>query len=140
MTSSPNCLSKNSKYPVSCLDFTVNFSIPISEKTSTEALIPAIERIGGFLNSHPSAPGSWSNSSRILNRVSLLWLHQPVNRLRSFLLAWRSCTKQPPRLPGPEFKYLYVHHTAKSAPESCKFNSTFPAPWAQSNPTMQPCL
>src|SRR5690606_28728885 len=120
MTSSPNCLSKNSKYPVSCLDFKVNFSIPISEKISKEALIAAIERIEECLNCQPSAPGSWSNSSRILNRVSLLWLHQPVTRLTSFLLAWRSCTKHPPRLPGPEFKYLYVHPTAEPAPESCK--------------------
>lgn len=34
---------------------------------------------------------------------------------------------------------LYEHQQAKSTPQSCSFSSAFPAAWAQSKPTKQPC-
>src|SRR5438132_650708 len=83
-------------------------------KTSSEARIAASERIGGFESCHPSAPTIGRNPGSIRKRDSLSWPHQPARRGRSCCIPCRSWTKQPPTEPGPEFRYLYVHHTAKS--------------------------
>lgn len=50
-----------------------------------------------------------------------------------------SCKNSPAMPPGPEFKYLYVHHTAKSTFQSCRASGTFPIPCARSQPHIQPC-
>ena len=97
---------KNSKYPVNFSDFSLNASIPTSSNKSKEALIAAIDNIGGLDNCQPSAPAITSNGCRILNRVSLLWFHQPAKRGKSLFLECFSCTNNPAKLPGPEFKYL----------------------------------
>ena len=50
-----------------------------------------------------------------------------------------SCTNSPPIPPGPEFRYLYVHQTAKSTSQSCKDSGTLPTAWAKSHPQIHPC-
>ena len=85
--SSFNSLIKNSKKPVSDLDFLMIFLKPAASNKSKEALIAAIDSMAGLLNCHPSAPGIASNSWRILKRVCLLCPHHPANRFKSVLLA-----------------------------------------------------
>lgn len=50
-------------------------------------------------------------------------------------LSW---IKRPPMPPGPELRYLYEHHTAKSTFQSCKVMGTLPIAWARSQPQIQP--
>src|SRR5690606_38299239 len=99
-------LSENSKYPVSFSDFSLKASIPTSLNISKDAFMAAIDKIGGLLSCQPSAPGITSSGCLILNLVALLWLHHPANRFSFLLCAYFSCTNKPPKLPGPEFKYL----------------------------------
>ncbi len=43
-----------------------------------------------------------------------------------------------PTEPGPPLRYLYVHHTAKSTPSSCRASGTLPAACASCQPTTAP--
>lgn len=56
----------------------------------------------------------------------------------SLLSAHFSWTKMPAIPPGPEFRYLYVHHAAKSTFQLCSSRGTLPTAWAQSKPTRHP--
>jgi kynureninase len=78
------------------------------------------------------------NSGRISKRVASLRPHQPSKR-GNVSRAWRACTNAPATAPGPELRYLYEHHAAKSQSLSCRCRAILPAACAQSKPTMQPC-
>src|SRR5687767_15148765 len=97
-------------------------------------------KIWALLSCQPSAPGIGLKPLRILNRSFLLCPHQPAKRGSAELLAWRSCTNTPLVPPGPEFRYLYEHHTAKSTFQACSSSGTFPVAWARSNPALAPAL
>src|SRR6185503_14325007 len=123
------------------MDFARSGSIPpASSKTESDARNGAIEKIGGLLICQASADGTGTNSgSRCnLNRVFGSLPNQPASRGNFVFVACRSCTNAPATAPGPAFKYLYEHHTAKSTFQSCNFNGAFPTAWARSNPTTMP--
>src|SRR4051794_39860288 len=81
----------------------------------------------------PAAPTAGRNSGSIWKRVLGSCPHQPDNRAGALSKCFW-CTKQPPIAPGPAFRYLYEHHTAKSAPQSCSDNGRLPMACAMSNP------
>src|SRR4029450_11466101 len=111
------------------MDFALRASIPpASSKVARDARNGAIEKIGGLLICQPSADATGINSgSRCSrNRVFGSFPNQAANRAHFVLVACRSSTNAPPTAPGPAFRYLYEHQTAKSTFQSCNFNGAFP--------------
>src|SRR6476661_10122266 len=107
---------------------------------SSEARKGAIEKIGGLLICQPSADATGINSGSRCNRNRVFGSlpNQPANRGNFVLVACRSCTNAPATAPGPAFRYLYEHQTAKSTFQSCNANGTLPIACARSIPTIQP--
>ena len=84
--------------------------------------------------------GSLKHSLTVLDAIKLfsitcLLLHQPCRWDGGLLwcLLWK---KTPDIPPAPEFKYLYEHQTAKSAPHSCILSCILPTAWARSHPIL----
>src|SRR5262249_10313303 len=114
----------------SFVDFFRRASVPpASSKIESDARSGAIEKIGGLLICQPSAQPTGTNSgSRCsLNRVFGSFPNQPASRGSFVFVPWRSCTNAPATAPGPAFKYLYEHHTAKATFQSCSETGTLPA-------------
>src|SRR5205809_2543152 len=110
------------------MDFARNDSIPpASSKIASDARNGAIEKIGGLLICQPSADATGINSGSRCRRNRVLGSlpNQPASRGSFALVACRSCTNTPPIAPGPAFKYLYEHQTAKSTFQSCNASGTF---------------
>src|SRR5439155_26670012 len=102
-------------------DFARSGSIaPASSKVSSEARSGAMEKIGGLLICQPSADGTGMNSGSRFNRNRVFgsFPNQPASRGNFLFVSWRSCTNAPATAPGPAFKYLYEHQTAKSTFQS----------------------
>src|SRR6059058_4761813 len=106
---------------------------PASSKIDSEARNGAIEKMGGLLICQPSADGTGTNSgSRCKrNRVLGSFPKHPASRGNLVFVAWRSCTNAPATAPGPAFRYLYEHQTAKSTFHSCNESGTLPMAWAR---------
>src|SRR5256885_7479093 len=101
-----------------------------------------MEKIGGLLICQASAEGTGMNSGSRCNRKRVFGSlpNQPARRGSFVLVACRSCTNAPATAPGPAFRYLYEHQTAKSTFQSCNDTGTLPIAWARSTPTVIPCF
>lgn len=70
--------------------------------------------------------------SFMLNFEAMAFPHQPFKAgnsspaLMPLVGVHFSCTKMEAMPPAPEFRYLYVHQTAKSTFQSCRCRGTFP--------------
>ena len=133
-------------------------AMEVKLKTSRLAQTVVRSLVLGFETWNPPAPGMGEKSLVIANRVFLSLPHQPARRgwnslspcpFPSFFspfvavvvvvtALFRSCTNNPPIAPGPELRYLYVHHAAASTFQSWSDNGTFPTAWARSQTTKMP--
>ena len=150
---------KLSSFPVSILDrWRSGPIIPAFLKVCNDPRSDAAVRTAGFDCWNPWAPGIGVNFGPIWNLVSTVCPHQPAYLFSSsvyqteqtggvtsvaahfgisvpFHFSW---INNPAIPPGPEFRYLYVHHTAKSTSHSCNESGTLPTAWARSHPQMHP--
>src|SRR4029453_5305022 len=103
---------------------------------ASEARNGAIAKIDGLLICQPSADATGMNSGSRCNRNRVFGSlpNQPASRGNFVLVAGCSGTNAPATAPGPAFRYLYEHQTAKSTFQSCNVSGTFPMAWARSNP------
>mmetsp|Transcript_32272 Transcript_32272/g.89114 ORF Transcript_32272/g.89114 Transcript_32272/m.89114 type:complete len:229 (-) Transcript_32272:746-1432(-) len=127
-----------SKYAVSFTDLPRSLSIVASLNVSVLARSAAMHNTDGLDIMKLWAPGDGMKRCSISKRSSFRWPHQPARRVKVWSSLYRSWTNAPAMLPGPEFKYLYVHQHAKSQPQSWSWRRMLPTAWARSKPTLQP--